>query len=897
MKSRNAHRCILGVVVIALLFIVVWGVTATRSSTTICEAVKIDDSAAFALATPASGGAIALDARSNFRLEALPDPTLTAGAASLFAPPSANLDQVRNGSAASPISPGNWVNGNAGSSQAHYAEGYSIPYRTVMTDLPLNTSITLTLGYDIKHSNKHAIDYLTQFERINNPPGSHQLTFGHSPEDIDPLIGVSGVPTTPFTFPIPAPSSAGSPVAGQPTASFNGLPAGERVMTLYGGAITNIAYLTEGSLTANQSETQINVTFTVTSATAVLAWGGHIGSRVDWGFEPSGEPRSAGGISGSPYHMRLINWNLNNLGNQDRSLSAAAVFVPCATCAVDGVISPVCPGSTNVHTSTIDLSSGVCDTPVHKWTITGNGTISGPDNGPTVTVIAGSACNATYTITDTVTCGGCTGVTSITCSKVVLVNDTTPPTIICPGPITVQCASQVPPPNTALVTASDNCGTPTVTFVGDVVSNQTCANRFTITRTYKATDACGNFALCTQLITVNDTTAPVLSGCPSPTASFQCLSQVPPPPNVTATDNCNGTVPVTFNETQSNPGSSCNNTITRTWTATDACGNTTSCTQVITVNDTTAPVIICPANALVSCGGDTSPNATGFATATDNCGTATVTFTDPPTLPTCGAFTRIWTATDACGNMATCTQTITVGVISTSALSQMALFENLMSMGDLVVGVPGERSLTIPGGLKAKSCAPCILSKLPTDGDASALPDFGDRTLDLANCQTSPALELQEDGTWRNLLLGQTVSLALNLRADARQQRLRPARTNDLAPDQRLDVDFALGSLALTSTFWSQRASPGPDGLLGTGDDELDPSGARMQYMVPASVLRALGPNATVPDLLRLANAALAGHPTGDATISDLTAALDAINRSFDFGKRRRLVMPHGQGK
>ena len=63
-----------------------------------------------------------------------------------------------------------------------------------------------------------------------------------------------------------------------------------------------------------------------------------------------------------------------------------------------------------------------------------------------------------------------------------------------------------------------------------------------------------------------------------------------------------------------------------------------------------------------------------------------------------------------------------------------------------------------------------------------------------------------------------------------------------------------------------------------------------MQFVIPASVLSALGPNATVPDLLKLANSALAGYQTGDAAISDLTAALDAINRSFDFGRRRRLV-------
>jgi hypothetical protein len=136
---------------------------------------------------------------------------------------------------------------------------------------------------------------------------------------IDPLTGVSGVSGNITKWAIPAPSSVGSPVAGQPTDSFNALPAGERVMTLFGGTISNVAYNVEGDLTAAKSETRVDITFTVDSETAVLAWGGHIASRVDWGFD-NGDPMSAGGISGSPYHMRLIDWNLNNLGNQDRSL-------------------------------------------------------------------------------------------------------------------------------------------------------------------------------------------------------------------------------------------------------------------------------------------------------------------------------------------------------------------------------------------------------------------------------------------------------------------------------------------------------------------------------------------------------------------------------------------------
>jgi hypothetical protein len=187
-----------------------------------------------------------------------------------------------------------------------------------MTNLPTSTAITLTIGYDIKHSNKHALDYLTHYDRINTP--LHSVTFLHIAETINPLIGVSGVSLTTTTYAIPAPSSTSSPVSGQPTASFNALPAGERVMTLFGGTILNVAYNIEGDLTAAMAETRVDITFTVDSSTAVLAWGGHIASRDDWGYDGP-VPRSAGGIPGSPYHMRLIDWTLEpTLGNQDRSL-------------------------------------------------------------------------------------------------------------------------------------------------------------------------------------------------------------------------------------------------------------------------------------------------------------------------------------------------------------------------------------------------------------------------------------------------------------------------------------------------------------------------------------------------------------------------------------------------
>lgn len=74
------------------------------------------------------------------------------------------------------------------------------------------------------------------------------------------------------------------------------------------------------------------------------------------------------------------------------------------------------------------------------------------------------------------------------CTQVITVFDNVPPTITCPAAVTVKCASQVPAPNTGMVMASDNCGgTTTITHVGDAISNQTCVNRFIVTRTYRLT--------------------------------------------------------------------------------------------------------------------------------------------------------------------------------------------------------------------------------------------------------------------------------------------------------------------------------------------------------------------------------------------------------------------------
>ncbi|MCD0476803.1 hypothetical protein LPB87_20630, partial [Flavobacterium sp. EDS] len=140
-----------------------------------------------------------------------------------------------------------------------------------------------------------------------------------------------------------------------------------------------------------------------------------------------------------------------------------------------------------------------------------------------------------------------------------------------------------------------------------------------------------------------------------------------------ATDNCGGTVTYTKVSGTFAQGNCVNSgTYTNTWTATDLCTNiSTVFTQVITIQDTTAPAWTTAPTALdvtLECS-DTAGLTTAQASApvaTDNCG-GTVTYTKTTGIfqrgvcGSTGTYTNTWTATDSCGNISdTFTQVITV---------------------------------------------------------------------------------------------------------------------------------------------------------------------------------------------------------------------------------------------
>ncbi|MEI6410522.1 MAG: HYR domain-containing protein, partial [Bacteroidota bacterium] len=317
--------------------------------------------------------------------------------------------------------------------------------------------------------------------------------------------------------------------------------------------------------------------------------------------------------------------------------------------------------------------------------------------GTTITsyrvTLSGSTCQ-TYFVTWSYNDGN--GNVSTQLQKVTICPDVAPPVAICKTGVTNIILS----PNSATLAPAtvdgdngsfsingshdpDLCSAvPTTAKVALSLSQSvyTCADLGKTTVTLKATDNAGNTATCIAQIKVIDNIAPVIStiSLPANDTVEVCLETIPDVPALPSVlDNCSATVSLSENSTKGSTGATkYNYVITRTWTATDTYGNTSTVSRTILVRDTKKPVFTAPTPASLvfhtdpgdpDCSGTTKFNVANYvqdcapdAELTISSSPAYFSFSDTTEILPVGTHVVTFTATDPSGNTATMSITLVV---------------------------------------------------------------------------------------------------------------------------------------------------------------------------------------------------------------------------------------------
>jgi hypothetical protein len=334
-----------------------------------------------------------------------------------------------------------------------------------------------------------------------------------------------------------------------------------------------------------------------------------------------------------------------------------------------------------------------------------------PINPTTVPAVDPNAPN-TYTITYSATIGSNTA----TATRTVHVVDSTPPDITLTGTTgltpqstqvtvtnddgtvstitetifvgTVECHTSFTPPTAS---ATDGCDNHSVNVTTTGAADVNTPGVYEIV--YAATDAAGNDTDRRVRITVVDTTPPVITLNGSTPMTVECHTSFADP-GASASDGCEGPVAVTASGTvdPTTPGS-----YTIIYTATDGHNNTATKTRTVNVVDTTPPVITITGDnpATVEC--HTSYTDAG-ATANDACsGVRAVTVTaNDVNANAPGTYHVAYSATDAAGNTATATRTVTVVDSTKPVITVVGANPYTVILGS---------SFTDPGATAADSCA------------------------------------------------------------------------------------------------------------------------------------------------------------------------------------------------
>ena len=217
---------------------------------------------------------------------------------------------------------------------------------------------------------------------------------------------------------------------------------------------------------------------------------------------------------------------------------------------------------------------------------------------------------------------------------------------------------------TTMATISDNCSSNPNIIITQSPAIGSTQNVGTVNITLTATDECGNISNCNFDVVITGTSS-IITWTNQPASGTLSCDASSLPANTgsaNATSTC-GSGGLTITSADVTAAGACANasTITRTWTASDNCGNNETFDQVITIQDIVNPTITCPTNQMqiASNGTDTILlDYTTMATISDNCSSnPNIIITQSPAIGSTqnvGTVNITLTATDECGNTSNC---------------------------------------------------------------------------------------------------------------------------------------------------------------------------------------------------------------------------------------------------
>ena len=259
--------------------------------------------------------------------------------------------------------------------------------------------------------------------------------------------------------------------------------------------------------------------------------------------------------------------------------------------------------------------------------------------------IATDTCNQTLTYTQTIS-----------------VTDKTRPTFVGALPQNMSIKEGETTPIQVTLTATDNCGTATVTPSHKEVKTNGKVSQ--LIYMWEAKDACGNVTTHQQIITIVPKATPIpLTWATLPNnITVDCAKAIPAVQTPTTQGGC-AKVVITRADKELNKRCLNNFTLERTFTASDGCTTLTH-TQRITVADTTPPTFVgtLPQDLTIK-EGTPVPQQQSIS-AEDTCaGQPTVTMSPKEETLTNGKLYKVvykWVARDVCGNERVYTQTIII---------------------------------------------------------------------------------------------------------------------------------------------------------------------------------------------------------------------------------------------